>query len=77
MIVLLATLLLAQPQPEHPREPVPVPDTARPAANEHGATLGHEEVAPGAHKVIARLKSSSSSPLPATTRPGTTPTPPT
>ena len=48
MIVLLATFLLAQAQPEHAREPVPVPDTAQPAANEHGATLGHGEVAPGA-----------------------------
>jgi F-type H+-transporting ATPase subunit a len=27
-----------------------VPDTARPSAGEHGATLGHQEVAPGAHK---------------------------
>jgi F-type H+-transporting ATPase subunit a len=49
MIALLATLLLAQAQPEHAREPVPVPDTAQPAAGEHGRTLGHEEVAPGAH----------------------------
>ena len=32
MIVLLATLLLAQAQPEHQRKPVPVPDTSRPAA---------------------------------------------
>jgi len=48
MIVLLATLLLAQAQPEHQRKPVPVPDTSRPAAGEHGATLGHQEVAPGA-----------------------------
>jgi hypothetical protein len=51
MIVLFATLLLAQAQPEHQRQGVPVPETSRPAANEHGATLGHEEVAPGAvHK---------------------------
>lgn len=48
MIALLATVLLAQAQPEHAREPVPVPDTAQPAANEHGATLGRQEVAPGA-----------------------------
>jgi len=50
MIAVLALLVLAQAQPEHPREPVPVPDTARPSAGEHGATLGHQEVAPGAHK---------------------------
>jgi len=50
MIAVLALLLLAQAQPEHPREPVPVPDTARPSASEHGATLGHQEAAPGAHK---------------------------
>ena len=39
MIVLLATLLLAQAQPGHQRQGVPVPDTNRPAASEHGATL--------------------------------------
>ena len=51
MIVLVAALLLAQAQPEHHREGVPVPDTAQPASGEHGATLGHQEVAPGAvHK---------------------------
>ena len=50
MIAVLALLLLAQAQPDHPREPVPVPDTARSSASEHGATLGHQEVAPGAHK---------------------------
>ena len=49
MIALLATLVLAQAQPEHPRQAVPVPDASRPAASEHGA-LGHQEVAPGAHK---------------------------
>ena len=41
MIALFAAVLLAQGQP------VPVPDTDRPAASEHGATLGHEAVAPG------------------------------
>ena len=46
MMVLLC-LLLAQATPEHAREPVPVPDSARPAHNEHGATLGHAEAAPG------------------------------
>ena len=41
MMAIFAALLLAQGQP------LPVPDTARPAAGEHGATLGHEAVAPG------------------------------
>ena len=50
MIVLLATLLLVQAQPGHRRQGVPVPDTNRPAASEHGATLGHQEVAPGAER---------------------------
>ena len=50
MIVLLATLLLAQAQPGHQRQGVPVRDTNRPAASEHGATLGHQEVAPGAER---------------------------
>ena len=47
MIVLLATLLLAQAEP---RQRAQVPDSAHPAANEQGATLGHEEVAPGAER---------------------------
>jgi F-type H+-transporting ATPase subunit a len=39
MIAILAMLLVAEAQPEHhQRQP------------EHGATLGHQEVAPGAHK---------------------------
>ena len=50
MIVLLATLLLAQAGAGQERKEVPVPDTAHPAANEHGATLGHQEVAPGAER---------------------------
>ena len=50
MIAVLAVALLAQAQPGHQREGVPVPDTSRPAAGEHGATLGHQEVAPGAHE---------------------------
>src|SRR5205823_10103219 len=37
MIVLLAAVLLAQPKP------VPVPDQQKPAANEHGASVGHQE----------------------------------
>jgi F-type H+-transporting ATPase subunit a len=45
MMVFLAAFLLAQGQP------VPVPDTAHPAAGEHGAAPGHEAAAPGAeHK---------------------------
>jgi F-type H+-transporting ATPase subunit a len=36
MMVFLAAFLLAQGQP------LPLPDTGHPAANEHGATLGHE-----------------------------------
>ena len=45
MMAILAAVLLAQGQP------LPVPDTEHPAASEHGATLGHQEVAPGAeHK---------------------------
>jgi len=50
MIALLATLLFAQAQPEHAREPVPVQDASPPAASEHGAAAGHEEAAPGEHK---------------------------
>ena len=50
MIAILAMLLVAEAQPEHQRQPVPVPETSRPAASEHGATLGRQEVAPGAHK---------------------------
>ena len=50
MIVLLATLLLAQAQPGHQRQGVPVRETNRSAASEHGATLGHQEVAPGAER---------------------------
>jgi F-type H+-transporting ATPase subunit a len=45
MMVFLAAFLLAQGQP------VPVPDTAHPAAGEHAATPGHEAAARGAeHK---------------------------
>ena len=45
MMAILAAVLVAQGQP------LPVPDTGHPAASEHGATLGHQEVAPGAeHK---------------------------
>ena len=50
MIVLLATLLLAQAGAGQERKEVPMPDTAHPAANEHGATLGHQEAAPGAER---------------------------
>ena len=45
MIVLLAALLLAQAEPGQERKELPVPDTAHPAVNEHGATLGHQEAA--------------------------------
>jgi F-type H+-transporting ATPase subunit a len=47
MIVLLATLLLAQAQPEHAREPVSVPETAHSAA-EHGE--GEHAKGGGEHK---------------------------
>ncbi len=50
MMAILAMLLVAEARPEHQRQPVPVPGTSRPAASEHGATLGRQEVAPGAHK---------------------------
>lgn len=42
MIALFAALLIAQ------AHKVEVPETRHPAANEHGATLGHQEAAPGA-----------------------------
>jgi F-type H+-transporting ATPase subunit a len=45
MIALFAALLLAQ---AHQAKPLPVPDTARPAADQHGATPGHQQAAPGA-----------------------------
>src|SRR2546427_296181 len=45
MIVLLAALLLAQAETGQERKELPVPDTAHPAVNEHGATLGHQEAA--------------------------------
>jgi F-type H+-transporting ATPase subunit a len=41
MMAFLAALLLAQGQP------LPSPDADRPAASEHGATMGHHEAAPG------------------------------
>lgn len=47
MIVLLATLLFAQAQPEHAREPASVSGTAHPAGDEHGAA-GQKEAAAGA-----------------------------
>jgi len=50
MILLLATVLVAQAQPEPHRQGAPVPDSSQPAASEHGVTLGHEEVAPGAQQ---------------------------
>ena len=53
MMVLFAALLLAQARP------LPLPDSERPAANEHGATLGHEAVAPSGHeKAESREKES-------------------
>jgi F-type H+-transporting ATPase subunit a len=48
MIVLLATLLVAQAQPEHARGPVPVPDASRSSASERGATHAQRETAPRA-----------------------------
>jgi len=48
MILLLAMVLVAQPEPH--RQGPPVPDSSQRAASEHGVTRGHEEVAPGANK---------------------------
>jgi len=49
MILLLATVLMAQAQPEPHRQGAAVPDSSQPAASEHGVT-SPREVAPGARK---------------------------